>query len=241
MSGAELQEHLITLAEVPALVASIGAPTAAAERGTVLVLHGLTASKEVQRTEAHSLAAQGYLAVTIDAVGHGARHYHDFDDRFSPERGERSFFEVVQRTADELPSVLEALDQRGWTRPGRLGAFGFSMGGFILFGAMSSHCAFDAAATVVASPRWLHVPESPHERLDRFFPTPLLLQTAELDTTVPPSDARDLHQALMRRYASAPERLRYVEYPGEHHMLSEPAWRLSWAEVLDWFERFLKG
>jgi len=108
----ELRAQQIALADVPALVAAAGPPAAAAERGTVLRLHGLTASKDIQRTEAHSLAAQGYVAVTIDAVGHGARRYHDFDDRFSGNRGERSFFDVVQRTADELPGVLEALDQR---------------------------------------------------------------------------------------------------------------------------------
>jgi hypothetical protein len=89
---------------------------------------------------------------------------------------------------------------------------------------MSSHCAFDAAAAAVASPRWLHVAESPHERLDRFFPTALLMQTAALDATEPPSDARELHEALVPHYASAPERLRYLEYPSEHHMLSKRAW-----------------
>ena len=241
MSDMELQEHLVTLAQVPALVVAAEPPAAAAERGTVLVLHGLTASKETQRTEAHSLAERGYLAVAIDAVGHGARRYRDFEARFSAEHGERSFFDVVQRTADELPSVLDALARLGWTRPGCIGACGFSMGGFILLGAMSSRCAFDAVATVVASPRWLHVPESPHERLDRFFPTPLLMQTAGDDLVVSPSAARELHGALTPRYDSAPERLRYVEYPGEDHMVSEPTWRLAWNEILTWFARFLRG
>lgn len=241
MSSTKLREYLVTLAEMPALAVAAEAPAAAAKRGTVLVLHGLTGSKETQRTEAHALAERGYLAVAIDAVGHGARRYSDFDDRFSPERAEHSFFDVVQRTADELPSVLDALARLGWTRPGRVGACGISMGGFILFGAMSSHSAFNAVATVVASPRWLHVADSPHERLDRFFPTPLLIQTAGNDPVVSPSGARELYEKLMPRYASAPERLHYIEYPDEGHMLSEPAWRLAWAEVLDWFGRFLNG
>lgn len=232
----QMREHATTLGEAPALLVFTGPEPAAVARGTVLLLHGLGGSKEVQRTEAHSLADHGHLAVVVDAVGHGARRYPDFEHRFAPARAERSYHEVVQRTAQELPAILQDLTDRALARPGYLGACGISMGGAILFGAIR---AFDAAATLVASPRWRHAPESPHERLDRFFPTPLLVQTAGSDTTVPPADARDLHAALLPRYAQAPDRLRYVEHPGEEHMLSGPAWARAWSEVLAWFDRFL--
>lgn len=238
--GAELHEQLITLAGVPALVASIEDPSETAGRGTVLLLHGLTGTKEVQRTEAHALAHHGYLAVTLDAVGHGSRRYPDFDERFAAD-GDRSFFEIVQRTADELPAVIAALAGLGWARPGQLGACGISMGGFILFGAVSAGCAIDVAATIVASPRWRHVPESPHQQLERYFPTPLLMQTGSADLTVSPDGARDLHRELLSRYASVPERLRYLEHEGEGHMFSPPAWHRAWDEVLAWFGRFLRG
>jgi uncharacterized protein len=241
MSTADHREQVISLAGVPALAVASGAPGAAAERGTILLLHGLTAAKEVQRTEASSLADHGYLAVTIDAVGHGARRYADFDARFADDRGEASFFEVVRRTAEEIPAVLAALTDLGWTRPGRVGACGISMGGFILFGAITARCALDAVATIVASPRWLHGPTSPHAELDRFFPTPLLMQTGAHDPVVPPADAHDLHEALAPRYASAPDRLRYLEHAGEAHMFSERAWRRAWGEVPTWFDRHLGG
>jgi dienelactone hydrolase len=234
------REHLTTLGETPALVVCAGRESAAVKRGTVLVLHGLGGSKERQRPEAGSLAGRGYLAIALDAVGHGARRYPDFEDRFAPDRAELSFFEVVQRTAEELPSVLEALARRGWTRPGRLGACGISMGGAVLFGASTRSCTFNAVATIVASPRWRHTEDSPHERLDCYYPTPLLMQTAGSDTTVGPCDARDLHLALLPRYASSPDRLRYVEHTNEEHLLSEPAWTRAWNSVLEWFERFLK-
>lgn len=129
MSTAGRREQVISLADVPALAVASGAPGTAAERGTILLLHGLTAAKEVQRTEAYSLADRGYLAVTIDAVGHGARPYADFDARFAADRGEASFFEIVRRTAAEIPAVLAALADLGWTHPGRVGACGISMGG----------------------------------------------------------------------------------------------------------------
>ena len=241
-SHSALREQTTMLAGVPALATSVGSPELAAERGTVLVLHGLTASKEAQHLDSRSLAERGYLAVALDAFGHGERRYIDFDARFSdadPDRSERNFFQVVQQSAEELPIVLEAMATRGWAHPGRVGAFGISMGGFILFGAVAARCRLDAVATIVASPVWRLGERSPHEQLGRFFPTPLLMVTGADDPVVPPGDARELHAQLVPRYEKAPERLRYLEHAGEGHMFSKPVWDQTWGEVCGWFDRFL--
>lgn len=237
-----MRDRFTTLGPAPALLVSAGPEREAAERGTVLLLHGFTASKEVQYQEAHSLAERGYLAVVTDAVGHGARRLPDFEARFavSGDELDRRFFAVVQQTAGELPAVLGALRAEGLVREGRLGACGISMGGAILFGAMSGPCAFDAVVTLVATPVWKLMPDSPHERLERYFPAPLLMQTASEDRTVPPGDARSLFEALARRYAASPERLRYVEHPGEDHMFSPAGWERAWGATVEWFDRFLR-
>jgi uncharacterized protein len=236
------REQTTMLAGVPALATSVGLPEQAAERGTVLILHGLTARKEAQHLDARSLAERGYLAVALDAVGHGERRYLDFDARFAagdPDRGERSFFEVVQQSAAELPIVLEAMAARGWAHPGRVGAVGISMGGFILFGAVAARCRLDAVATIVASPVWRLGERSPHQRPGRFFPTPLLMVTGADDPVVPPDAARELHAQLVPRYTQAPERLRYLQCADEAHLFSKPAWDQAWDEVCGWFDRFL--
>jgi dipeptidyl aminopeptidase/acylaminoacyl peptidase len=67
------------------------------------------------------------------------------------------------------------------------------------------------------------------------------MQTATDDVTVSPVGARELHRALVPRYAAAPERLRYLEHRGEGHMFSEPAWDLAWRETLAWFDRHLRA
>lgn len=241
-----LREQTTSLAGVPALITSAGSPEQAAERGTVLILHGLTANKEAQHRDSRSLAERGYLAIALDAVGHGERRYLDFDARFAaddPARGERSFFAIVQQTAAELSVVLEGMARRGWAHRGRVGAVGFSMGGFVLFGAVAERCALDAVATIVASPVWrgpdVAPGDSPHQQLGRFFPTPLLMVTGANDPVVPPTGARELHAQLVPRYAKAPERLSYLECAGEEHMFSPAAWDLAWGQVCGWFERFL--
>jgi dienelactone hydrolase len=240
MSGSDPREQEVTLGGVPALAAVIGDPARAAAQGTVLLLHGFTAGKEAQRTEAHSLARRGYLAITLDAVAHGARRDPDFEARFTPARGERSFFELVQQGAAELPAVIAALTERGWCHPGRLGACGISMGGITLFGAITARCAIDAVVTIVATPRWRQIAPSPHEQLAQYFPTPLFMQTASNDVTVAPASARALYHELVPRYAAAPERLRYLEHAGEGHMFSAPAWQLAWDETLAWFATYLR-
>ncbi|HYV43891.1 MAG TPA: alpha/beta hydrolase [Myxococcaceae bacterium] len=236
-----MRDRLTSLGTAPALLVSSGPEREAAERGTILLLHGFTASKEVQYKEAHSLAEHGYLVAVTDAVGHGARRLPDFKAHFSVsgDELERRFFAVVKQTADELPGVVAALRAEGLVREGRLGACGISMGGAVLFGAMSGLCAFDAVVTMVATPIWQLRPDSPHQRLEKFFPAPLLMHTCSEDRTVSPADARALFEALTPRYASAPDRLRYVEHPGEGHMFSPAGWERAWGETVAWFDRFL--
>lgn len=234
-----LREEKLTLGGVPALITSAAAPERAAARGTILLLHGAMDSKEAQQRESHSLAERGYLAVALDAVGHGDRRFPDGDARLAEDRVQRTFYEVVSQTAAELPGVIDALEARGWALRGRVGACGISMGGFALFGALVARCRLDAVVTIVASPRWKLVGSSPHEQLDRFFPTPLLIMTGGDDEDVPPEAARLLHKALLPKYAQAPEHLRYLEVPGEGHVFSKDGWGQAWGETCAWFDRFL--
>lgn len=235
-------ERPISLAGVPALLMSaIPAREAAAERGTVLLLHGFTGSKEVQRAEGRSLARRGYLSVITDAADHGARRAPDFDQRFAghSEASEKAFFEIVKRTTAELGAIRAALIEEGLALPGRLGVCGISMGGAVLFGALAAGVQFDAAVAMISTPHWKQVGESPHEHPERFFPTPLLLQTAGADTVVPPEGARTFHETLTPLYASAPERLHYIEHPGEAHIFTPLGWARAWRQVETWFNQFL--
>ena len=91
---------------VPVLPAFQGDPGTAAERGCILFFHGLGASKDVQRPDLESLAAQGYLVVGVDSVGHGERRYPDFDRRLAKINPDftRESLTVVLETAKEVPS-----------------------------------------------------------------------------------------------------------------------------------------
>lgn len=97
--------HQATFARVPLLIVSRADPRTAAERGCILVFHGLSASKDIPLSELESLACQGFLAVGVDNVGHGARRAPNFDTRFSETNPDffATFLQAVLETARELP------------------------------------------------------------------------------------------------------------------------------------------
>ncbi|MAE71623.1 MAG: hypothetical protein CME06_14290 [Gemmatimonadetes bacterium] len=212
------------------------------ERGTILVYHGFGAESAAQTKELLSLAGAGFLAVGVDAVGHGARRFSDFEARFGGGEGRREdpFLEVVTRTAAEVPSLIDALIETEGASPDRIGIVGISMGGYIAYAAALSETRISAMTPVLASPEWPgSFAESPHRHLDRFPPIALLSQTAALDDNVPPEGARRFHERLEPRYASHPDRLRYLEFPNCRHFMPDAEWTRLWANVVHWHQRFL--
>jgi len=225
------------LGAVPALMAR---PSAARlPLPAVLWFHGFTAGKATHRPELAALAEAGFLAVGIDAAGHGERRLPDFEARFSGTKDEfdLEFYALVAATMDEVPGIVDHLCGAGLADAARIGAAGVSMGGMITYGAVALDPRIRAAVALLASPEWPHS-ASPHLRIDRFFPTALLSITAERDETVSPDAARAFHAELEDRYRQDPERLRYVELAESLHMMTPADWAWSIRESVDWLSRF---
>jgi uncharacterized protein len=226
--------------DVPALVAHRDRPEEAAGRGTVLLYHPLGKAKELHAADLGMLADSGFLAIGVDAIAHGERRIADDYRRFLA-NPMAALLEVVSATAAEVPSLVEDLVRRGWAIPGRIGIAGVSLGGFVAYGAAISDRRIAAAVTIAASPRWGADPRSPPRHPESFHPLALLSITGGRDTLVPAADARELHLVLQPHYAATPERLRYLELPGEPHWMSDDAWTFARAEAERWFHRFLTG
>ena len=214
----------------------------AAEKGCVLFFHGLGASKDVQRPDLESLAARGYLVVGVGSVGHGRRRYPDFDSRLSKTNPDftREFLSIVLETAKEVPFLVDALEQTGLVRNGRVGVAGIPQGGFITYAAVTLEPCLQVAVSIVGSPLWtLELPESPHRHLEAFSRVFLLSQNAAKDELVPSHHARDPHRRLERLYPDHAERFAYVEYAESDHLL-EAHWDVLWARTLAWFDQHLR-
>ncbi len=231
-----------TLAAAPALLLARGDAEDAAERGTILFYHGLTAQKESNLNEYRVLADAGFLVVALDNAGHGARRLSDFAARFHPANPNAGteFLNLVKETALETPRVVDALLEKGLAHEDRLGVAGWSMGGYVAYRALLEEKRFKAAVTIVASPRWqLPWPDSPHLHPAAFYPVALLSQVGSHDEVVPPAGARAFHEALEPYYAEQPERLEFVEYPGMgHHPSAAEAAEIQ-VRTVAWFEKHL--
>jgi len=233
------REH-VRFGDVPALLVCRGDADVAAEKGCILVFHGLGAAKDVHLKELESLAAQGFLAVGIDNVGHGERRYPDFDLRFSQNNPESypNFLQAVSETAAEVPFLVDTLTASGFAKS-KVGVLGISMGGYITYKAVTLEPRLRAAVCIVAAPEWLSNPsESPHRQLERFDRVRLLSQTAGRDEVVPSRYARAFHERLSDKYDDYSARFAYLEYPESDHMLAN-AWGRIWERTLAWFGKHL--
>lgn len=235
-----LEQYAMEMAGVPLLMVSRGPPVSAAERGTVLFVHGLGASKEVHLTDLERIAGSGFLAIGIDAAGHGERS----EDAAPPHRELRAdrdaqLIQTVVATARELGPLVQMLEQAGLARRGSVGLCGVSMGGFVAYSAASSGH-FGAVVSLLASPLWRSdVPEHPAKHLAQFFPCALLSQLAGRDHLVDPREAFEFHALLEPYYAESPGKLSLLGYPDSGHFMREADWELAMARTLEWFERHL--
>lgn len=203
---------------------------------TVLWFHGLRVEKETHRAELERLAQHGFLAVGVDNAGHGARRMPDLEARFDPPRDEIEplLISLVEQTAREVPSIFDSLIKQGLADPQRLGCAGVSMGGYIVYGSITADERIRAAVALQGSPCWQYG-KSPDRELDRFFPTAILSITAEKDESVPPQEARSLHEKLQPLYQTAPERLDYQELDGASHLLTAEQWQTAIDATCEWF------
>jgi len=213
--------------DTPLLLAHPGAPP---PLPAVLWFHGLSVDKETHRKELERIAGAGFLAVGVDAAGHGERRLPDLDARIDVSREEtiRFMLGLVEETAREVPGIVKALVEEGLAAAGRVALVGISMGSYLVYRALLEEPPVRAAVAILGSPEWPR-PDSPHRQLDAFSRVALLSVTAENDENVPPGPARALHRRL-----GESERARYVELPGAVHLMGEDDWERTMEEMLRW-------
>jgi uncharacterized protein len=238
---------VVRIAGVPALLRYRESPEAAAGHGTVLFYHGFGGTKERPEAYLNALAEAGFLAVSLDAVGHGERRYPDFEVIFDNKRWdtefeevETHFLKVLDDTAAEVPAIVDDLLARDWAQADRVGVAGRSLGGNIAFASVLADSRVRAAVSVVGSPEWtLPRPHSPHHHPGRFFPAAVLAQAAEFDEHCPPGEVGAFFAALEPWYAPEPARIEYVEYRGVGHFLTPELDAESCRAMVAWFRRWL--
>lgn len=106
----------------------------------ILLFHRFTVQKALDANLGYVLANAGFDVVCPEASGHGSRFDGDEKKRLS------QFWQILHRTLEEVPSLIEACGDRGIGDLQRIGAFGTSMGGFAVTGAMMRYPWIQAGA-----------------------------------------------------------------------------------------------
>lgn len=206
-------------------------------RPVVLWFHGFTADKGTHRPELELFADAGFLAIGVDAAGHGERRLVDFEQRLAgpPEQRHRLFLSLVAQTVAEVPAIIDALPRNADAQ--RIAVGGVSMGACIVYGAIAAERRIRAAAALLGSPAWSGAGSA---SLPRPGLLPALLSiTAERDDVVPPVAARAMHEELASLSPSRREFLRYRELRGAGHMLDPRDWDQAVREASAWFTTHL--
>jgi pimeloyl-ACP methyl ester carboxylesterase len=228
-----------SLGSVPVLMArpASGAPPWPA----VLWFHGFGADAAGNQAELARIASAGFLAVGIDAVGHGRRRLPDLDERIAApsEEALATMLELAAATADELPALLRALQATGLADVSLVSVVGVSMGGYIVYQALVVEPAIRVAVALLSSPEWPGG-GGPSEHLGALGRASLLSITAERDVNVPPDAARRLHRALEQR-APGSRRHRYIELAGAEHLMNAEQWEQAMEETMRWLEGEARG
>ncbi|HYW51711.1 MAG TPA: hypothetical protein VE861_13945 [Gemmatimonadaceae bacterium] len=203
----------------------------------VIWCHGFRADALAHARELERCAAAGFIAIGIDAVGHGARRDPDLASRLhrSPGGALPVMLQVVDDTVHEMPALLDALVREYAMDRSRVSMVGISMGAFIAYRCIASGIRLRSVIALLGSPER---PDalSPHVLPMRFRDVALLSITAEHDASVPPAPVVAFHRVLdadtLRR---APARHHVLR--GTGHLTSAPEWDEAMHETLDWLRR----
>lgn len=228
----------LTIGGVPVLLASLHAHRSPhATYPLVLWFHGFRADALAHAAELERCAALGFLAVGVDAVGHGARVHHDLQDCIarSPGGALPVVLDLADATRKELPVLTHELVESHGADPARVSAVGISMGAFLVYRAIALGSPFRAAVALLGSPEWSG-PACADLPLDPFRLVRLLSITAEHDASVPPAEVGRLHSALQEQYGSQVTHRHHV-LQGAGHFTSAHEWQDAMTRTLEWLQK----
>jgi dienelactone hydrolase len=199
----------------------------------VLWCHGFRADALAHAAQLEQCAQAGFLAIGLDAVGHGARRDHDLDTRIARMGGALPIMlQQVEQTVRELPAVIEMLVSRFDADRALVSMVGISMGAFLSYRALGAAVPLRAVVALLGSPEWPG-DTSAHLAPERLSEVALLSITAEHDVSVPPAAVARLHATLDERFGRRASR-RHDVLVGAGHLTSKAEWARAMVATMQW-------
>lgn len=224
----------LSIANVPVLLAT--PPSGDGPFPTVVWFHGFRADALAHARELELCAEAGFLAVGVDAAGHGARRDDRVVERIASANGGAMpvMLALADETLAELPALISALGRSYNANVMRVSLVGISMGAFLVYAAITSIPHLRCAVALLGLPQQERV-HSPHESLKAFRDVALLSISAEHDESVPPEPTRRFHEAL-NAYFHSPRHQHY-ELRGSGHLTSAAHWSEAMQVTMRWLDQ----
>ena len=202
----------------------------------VLWCHGFRADALAHAAELERCARAGFLAVGVDAVGHGARRDEAIASRMQRMGGALPvMLDLMERTVLELPALIDTLVREHQADAARISLVGISMGAFLAYRAVTAGIPLRAVVALLGSPEWPG-PSSAHLHPGAFRDVSLLSITAEHDVSVPPAAVVRLHRQVDAQFGASSERV-HQQLRGAGHLTSANEWQEAMGHTMSWLQR----
>jgi uncharacterized protein len=224
----------------------------------ILMLHGLSSSKETGLINAYRFAKQGFHIVLFDAYRHGELADEQFQ-KFDYFQKILETTGIIRETVKYIEILIEYYQTVDNVDSSRIGLIGFSLGGVIIYKYISGdkNPAVKAAVPVVASPMGgtlrelvkkspqpdryfddakiaVAEREAPIHRLKELKDFPLLMLNGVEDDLFSIEDIRTCYNQLVQNYTDQ-QRIKKIEYQNVGHQVTQE----MIDEAILWFQRFL--
>lgn len=246
-----------TINQVPVL--DIFNPDAADAVPMIIMVHGFGGRKENNLLEAYRFVKEGFYVVAFDAFRHGELMDDAYRRLTKIERG-KDFWNIVIKSTGFIDVIIENFNQHTRGNCGRIGLYGLSMGGIIVYNYLTGNPkpGIKAAVPVIATPAWVGLDRAyyqnneaarqyynaeeskmiekiePYGRLHHIIDLPLLMLNGVKDLEIPIADVRESYVILQKGYSNK-ALVQLVEYEDvEHKVTNEMIDQAS-----DWFKKYL--
>jgi dienelactone hydrolase len=234
-------------------------PAAQKPAPIIIILHGFNGCKELQLKEAFYFVRRGFFVTLLDAYQHGGLQTPKFRDLPPIGRMAQTHL-IIAETTPYIDQIIDNYPQNPNADASKIGLFGLSMGGSILYRYLtqSPHPNLKAAVALISTPKSgesfqkvyknlpisarlpnlykkLQLDESEaYPKLLQLGDFPLLMLNGVKDPQMLIEQARQCYNEMKQSYRD-PKKIKFIEYRGVEHQLCPE----MMADSCRWFEKFL--
>lgn len=229
-------EEKIYIKDIPVIVLT---PKDINNRGTIVLYHGWSSSKESQRMRGFILSSVGYRVAIPDAINHGER---DPFSEYGLDKGDE-LWTTIFKNIEEWDILIDGLIEKYGVNKDNIGLIGNSMGGITASGIYTHNNYIKALVVLNGSMAWENsnniIKDSinitmteklrglekqievidPIKNIDLLVDRPIMILHGDSDVVVSVESERLFFNKISPKYKDK-EKIKFIEYPDLNHLVT---------------------